>query len=66
LPINQAPAYDPGHGWLGAAETLLLTLSEFRQQAGARRKSIADGKQAVRRGPACPVASRQPGSRAHV
>lgn len=38
VPINEAPAYDPGHGWLGAAETVLLTLSEFRRQAEIRRK----------------------------
>jgi len=38
VPINEAPAYDPGHGWLGAAETALLTLSEFRRQAEKRRK----------------------------
>ena len=38
VPINAAPAYDPGHGWLGAAETALLTLGEFRRQADTRRK----------------------------
>jgi hypothetical protein len=38
VPINAAPAYDPGHGWLGAAETALLTLSEFRRQAELRRQ----------------------------
>jgi hypothetical protein len=38
VPINAAPNYDPGHGWLGAAETMLLTLSEFRRQAETRRK----------------------------
>lgn len=38
VPINTAPAYDPGHGWLGAAETALLTLSEFRRQAEVRRQ----------------------------
>lgn len=41
VPINEAPAYDSGHGWLGAAETVLLTLSEFRRQAEARRKQTA-------------------------
>lgn len=41
VPINAAPAYDPGHGWLGAAETALLTLSEFRRQAETRRKQKA-------------------------
>jgi hypothetical protein len=38
VPVNQAPTYDPGHGWLGAAETALLTLSEFRRQAEKRRQ----------------------------
>jgi hypothetical protein len=41
VPINAAPAYDSGHGWLGAAETALLTLSEFRRQAEVRRKQKA-------------------------
>ncbi len=41
VPINAAPAYDAGHGWLGAAETALLTLSEFRRQAETRRKQQA-------------------------
>lgn len=42
VPINAAPAYDSGHGWLGAAETALLTLSEFRRQAEIRRKQKAE------------------------
>lgn len=42
VPINEAPIYDPGHGWLGAAETALITLSEFRRQAEARRKQKAE------------------------
>lgn len=42
VPINAAPDYDPGHGWLGAAETALLTLSEFRRQAETRRKQKAE------------------------
>lgn len=41
VPINESPVYDPGHGWLGAAETVLLTLSEFRRQAEARRRQAA-------------------------
>lgn len=41
VPINSAPAYDPGHGWLGAAETALLTLSEFRRQTETRAKQNA-------------------------
>jgi hypothetical protein len=42
VPINAAPAYDPGHGWLGAAETALLTLGEFRRQAEIRRNQKAE------------------------
>jgi len=45
VPINAAPAYDPGHGWLGAAETALLTLSEFRRQADIRRRQQAEAAQ---------------------
>lgn len=41
VPIDAAPAHDPGHGWLGAAETALLTLSELRRQAETRRKQKA-------------------------
>ena len=43
VPINAAPDYDAGHGWLGAAETALLTISEFRRQAEKRRKQQAAG-----------------------
>ncbi len=42
VPINAAPSYDPGHGWLDAAETALLTLSEFRRQAEIRRNQKAE------------------------
>jgi hypothetical protein len=42
VPINEAPAYDPGHGWLSAAETALLTLSEFRRQAETRRREAGE------------------------
>lgn len=38
VPINTAPAYDLGHGWLGEAEKALLTISEFRRHAQVRRK----------------------------
>jgi len=41
VPINAAPAYDPGQGWLGAAGTALLIPSEFRKQAEIRRKQKA-------------------------
>jgi hypothetical protein len=40
VPINKAPTYDPGHGWLGAADTVLLTLSEFRRLAEKRAQQI--------------------------
>lgn len=36
VPINEAPHYDPGHGWLGAAEIVVATLNEFRHQARDR------------------------------
>jgi hypothetical protein len=42
VPINAAPACDPGHGWLGAAETALLTLGEFRGQAETWRNRKAE------------------------
>ena len=41
VPINAAPAYDRRHSWLGAAETVLLTLSEFHRRAETRRKQKA-------------------------
>jgi hypothetical protein len=40
-PINQSlpsGGYDQGHGWLGAAEHVVLKLGEFRRQATARQK----------------------------
>ena len=40
VPINQATSYEQGHGWLGAAEAITITLSEFRRQAIARQKKI--------------------------
>ena len=39
VPINEGPPYDMGHGWLGAAEHAILTLGEFRRQAGKRQRS---------------------------
>lgn len=42
VPFNAAPAYDPGHGWLGAAKIALLTLSEFRRQAEIWRNQKAE------------------------
>jgi hypothetical protein len=38
IPINVEPHYDQGHGWLGAAEVITVTLNEFRKEAAARRK----------------------------
>ena len=37
IPINAAPAYDSGHGWLGAADVITTTLNEFRRQAAVRK-----------------------------
>jgi hypothetical protein len=37
VPINAPPDNDAGHGWLGAAETVLLTLSEVRMQVEVRQ-----------------------------
>jgi hypothetical protein len=31
-PINKAPRYDAGQGWLGAANVILGHLDEFRRQ----------------------------------
>ena len=42
MPIDAALACDPGHGWRGAAETVMLTLSEFRTQAEITRSLIAE------------------------
>ena len=42
VPVHAAPAYDPVHRWLCAAETALLILSEFRWQAETRRKQKAE------------------------
>jgi hypothetical protein len=33
IPINASPSYDPGEGWLGAAEVITATVNEFRRQA---------------------------------
>jgi hypothetical protein len=38
VPINSAPEYEMGHGWLGAAEVVVATLGEFRRQWLARRR----------------------------
>jgi hypothetical protein len=40
IPINESPSSEQGHSWLGVAETLTITLSEFRRQAIARQKKI--------------------------
>jgi hypothetical protein len=38
IPINVEPAYDQGHGWLGAADVITTTLNEFRKDVVVRRK----------------------------
>jgi hypothetical protein len=38
IPINVEPKYDQGHGWLGAADVITTTLSEFRKESEARKK----------------------------
>lgn len=40
IPIN-APPYDAADGWLGAAEIVVTTLSEFRRQATKRHQRAA-------------------------
>ena len=37
IPINEAPSYDPGDGWMGASEVVVSTMNEFRRQASKRR-----------------------------
>lgn len=39
IPINVEPVYEQGQGWLGAAEVITATLSEFRKDAAARRRA---------------------------
>ncbi|WP_431975238.1 hypothetical protein [Micromonospora haikouensis] len=43
VPINASPAYDQGHGWLVAAETVVATLVEFRKDAVKRQKDKSKG-----------------------
>jgi hypothetical protein len=38
IPINEAPGYEAGHGWLGAAEIVITTMNEFRRQVDKRGK----------------------------
>ncbi|MCX4390627.1 hypothetical protein OG777_27405 [Micromonospora peucetia] len=38
VPINAAPDYDQGHGWLVAAETVTATMVEFRKDTVKRQK----------------------------
>jgi hypothetical protein len=42
VPIDATLAYDSRHGWLGTAESAMLTLSEFRTQAEITRSQIAE------------------------
>ncbi len=39
IPINLAPHYDAGGGWLGAADVITTTLSEFRKESVKRRST---------------------------
>jgi hypothetical protein len=39
IPINVAPDYDAGGGWLGAADVITTTLSELRKESRKRRTS---------------------------
>jgi hypothetical protein len=41
VPINESPHYNQGHGWLGAAEIVIATMSEFRRQVEKRQKEKA-------------------------
>jgi len=42
VPINVAPRYDGGHGWLGAAEMVIVTMSEFRRQTEKRQRERSE------------------------
>ena len=42
IPINKAPSYDPGHGWMGASEVVMSTMNEFRRQVSKRRPLSGD------------------------
>src|SRR5258706_12988468 len=56
VPINEAPGYEPAHGWLGAAEIVITTMNEFRRQAEKRQKDRAGtGREAPRRDARTPV-----------
>jgi hypothetical protein len=37
IPINVAPNYDSGGGWLGACDVITTTLSEFRKESVKRK-----------------------------
>jgi hypothetical protein len=43
VPINVAPDYDQGEGWLVAAEVVVSTINEFRKQVARRRKEQGHG-----------------------
>jgi hypothetical protein len=40
IPINVAPDYGNGEGWLGAAEVAIATINEFRRQVERRRLTM--------------------------
>lgn len=40
IPINVAPGYDNGEGWLGAAEVAIATINEIRRQVERRRLTM--------------------------
>lgn len=42
IPINMAPAYEQGEGWLVAAEVAVSTINEFRKQAARRGQQRKD------------------------
>src|SRR5258707_13888883 len=41
VPINEGPGYEPGPGWLGAAEIVITTMNEFRRQTEKRQRDRA-------------------------
>jgi hypothetical protein len=45
VPVNEAPHYDQGHGWLGAAELVIATMGEFRRQVARRQKGKAQHRE---------------------
>jgi hypothetical protein len=50
IPINVAPDYDDGEGWLGVAEVAIATINEFRRQVERRRLTMPRGTDAAGHG----------------